>query len=215
MRYLPIHVDTKDARILIVGGEGSAEAKLRTLVKTDAQLTLIAPEISPEINRWVEKGLLSWEAREFEPTDLIGVRLLYVATEDDAYNAEIAALAQSKGLLVNAADQKDACDFITPALVDRSPVIVSIGTEGTSPSLARAIKTDLEARLPSTLGAHANVINNLRAKAKAAIPSLSGRQLFWAEIFDGKDLTRQLRVSGEELTQRVDDKLTRNSIAPM
>jgi len=207
MRYLPIHVDTKDARILVIGGEGAAEAKLRTLIKTDATIEVIAPEISPEISRWAEKGLLSWIERDFETEDLIGVRLIYVATEDDAFNADIAELARSKGLLVNAADQKDACDFITPALVDRSPVIVSIGTEGTSPSLARAIKTDLEARLPSTLGALSNIINGLRAKAKAAIPSLSGRQLFWAEIFDGKDLISQLRLSGDELTKRVEDKL--------
>jgi len=103
--------------------------------------------------------------------------------------------------------KKDACDFITPALVDRSPVIISIGTEGTSPSLARAIKTDLEARLPSVLGKLANITNDLRVKVKAVIPSLSARQLFWAEIFDGKDLIKQLRVSGDELTKRVDDKL--------
>ena len=207
MRYLPIHVDTKDARILIVGGEGAAEAKLRTLVKTEAQLHLIAPQISPEISRWAKQGLLSHTARDFVPSDLEGVRLVYAATEDDALNSKIGDLARELGLMVNAADQKDACDFITPALVDRSPVIVSIGTEGTSPSLARAVKTDLEARLPSTLGALAILINGLRAKVKSAIPSLAARQLFWADIFDGKDLERQLRVSGEGLTQRVDDKL--------
>jgi len=89
MRYLPIHVDTKDARILVIGGEAAAEAKLRTLIKTDANLVVIAPEISPEISRWHEKGLLSWIERDFEIADLIGVRLVYVATEDDAFNAEI------------------------------------------------------------------------------------------------------------------------------
>lgn len=207
MRYLPIHVDTKDARILIVGGEDAAEAKLRTLIKTEARLHLVAPAISPEISRWAEQGLLSHTPRDFEPSDLEGVRLVYAATEDDSLNRKIGDLARVKGLLVNAADQKDACDFITPALVDRSPVIVSIGTEGTSPSLARAVKTDLEARLPSTLGSLAKIINALRAKVKSAIPSLATRQLFWADIFDGKDLVKQLRVSGEDLTQRVDDKL--------
>jgi len=111
MRYLPIHVDTKDARILIIGGEAAAEAKLRTLIKTDAKLVVIAPDISPEISRWVDKGFLSWTSRDFKMADLIGVRLVYVATEDDALNAEIADFARSKGLLVNAADQKDACDF--------------------------------------------------------------------------------------------------------
>lgn len=207
MRYLPIHVDTKDARILIVGGEGAAEAKLRTLIKTDAHLNVVAPEVSPEIMRWAEQGQLSYIARDFEQIDLHGVRLVYAATEDDALNLQIGDLARSKGLLVNAADQKDACDFITPALVDRSPVIVSIGTEGTSPSLARAVKTDLEARLPSTLGALACIINDLRTKVKAAIPSLAARQIFWSKIFDGKDLVSQLRVSGDELTERVDEKL--------
>jgi len=207
MRYLPIHVDTKDARILIIGGEGAAEAKLRTLIKTEAQLNVISPEISPEIRRWAEQGLLFHIARDFQPSDLDGVRLVYAATEDDDLNLEIGNLARAQGLLVNAADQKNACDFITPALVDRSPVIVSIGTEGTSPSLARAVKTDLEARLPSGLGKLALIINTLRAKVKAAIPPLAKRQLFWADIFDGKDLVSQLRVSGEDLTQRVEDKL--------
>ena len=207
MRYLPIHVDTKDARILIVGGEGAAEAKLRTLIKTEAALTVVAPEISPEIMRWAEQGVLTHLSREFQPDDLEGIRLIYAATEDDEVNLKIGDLARAKGLLVNAADQKEACDFITPALVDRSPVIVSIGTEGTSPSLARAVKTDLEARLPSTLGKLALIINELRAKVKAAIPPLAKRQLFWADIFDGKDLVSQLRVSGQDLTQRVEDKL--------
>lgn len=208
MRYLPIHVDTEGKTILIVGGEAAAEAKLRTLLKTEADLHLIAPHIGPEIERWL--GLhshLRWSQREFEAADLNGASLVYAATEDDDVNLEISNLARKKGLLVNAADQKEACGFITPALVDRSPVIISIGTEGTSPSLARAVKTDLEARLPSTLGNLANLINNLRAKVKVKIPDLSARQLFWADIFDGKDLVSQLRVSGEELTRRVETKL--------
>ena len=208
MRYLPIHVDTKDTTILVVGGEGAAEAKLRTLIKAEAEIHLVAPHIGPEIARWLETyPQMRWSERYFRPSDLEGVTLVYAATEDDTLNLKIGDIAREKGLLVNAADQKEACDFITPALVDRSPVIVSIGTEGTSPSLARAVKTDLEARLPSTLGTLANIINGLRAKVKVRIPSLAMRQLFWADIFDGKDLVSQLRVSGEELTRRVDAKL--------
>jgi len=77
MRYIPIHVDTKDARILIIGGEEAAEAKLRTLIKTEADLILVAPELSPEITRWAEKGILTHVARDFEPSDLDNVRLVY------------------------------------------------------------------------------------------------------------------------------------------
>ena len=207
MRYLPIHVDTAHQRILIVGGEAAAEAKLRTLIKTEAELFLVAPEVGPEVERWIKAGQIIWEQREFAASDLDGVRLVYAATEDDDENARIAELAGTRGLLVNAADQKDACAFITPALVDRSPVIVSIGTEGTSPSLARALKSEFEQLLPSTLGSLANKINMLRAKVKHSLPDLSIRQTFWADIFDGRDLRSQLRVSEPELEARVDEKL--------
>ena len=212
MRYLPIHVDTKQQVILIVGGGAAAEAKLRTLVKTDAALLLISPEVGPEVARWIKKGRIEWRAREFDASDLDGCRLVYAATEDDAVNADIALRAGEKGLLVNAADQKDACAFITPALVDRSPVIVSIGTEGTSPSLARAVKSEMEQILPSTLGKLALKINMLRALVKRKIPTLSERQTFWADIFDGRDLRAQLRVSTAELSARVDKKLASSGV---
>ncbi|WP_371398076.1 siroheme synthase CysG [Fretibacter rubidus] len=207
MRYLPVHVDTQGKSILIVGGGPAAEAKLRTLTKTDAVIRLISPEVGDEVARWVEDGLMTWEQRSFKEADLDDVILVYAATEDDDVNAKIAALATDRGLLVNAADQKDACAFITPALVDRSPVIVSIGTEGTSPSLARALKSEMEQLLPPTVGALANKINVLRAHVKRKFESVADRQRFWADIFDGRDLRAQLRVSEDVLDTRVAEKL--------
>jgi len=144
-----------------------------------------------EVERWIKAGQIIWEQREFAASDLDGVRLVYAATEDDDENARIAELAGTRGLLVNAADQKEACAF----------------TEGTSPSLARALKSEFEQLLPSTLGSLANKINMLRAKVKHSLPDLSIRQTFWADIFDGRDLRSQLRVSEPELEARVDEKL--------
>ncbi len=207
MRYLPIHIDTHGADILIVGGEAAAEAKLRTLLKTEANLILVAAVISTEIKRWVKAGHITHHNRDFTPADLDGKRLVYAATEDDTINGEIAALCRARFLPVNAADYKEACDFITPALVDRSPVAISIGTEGTSPGLARAIKADLETRLPSTLGVYALHVQKLRAKVKSVMPDLSDRQRFWAAIFGGKDLTAQLRLSGDALLEAVEERL--------
>ena len=135
MRYLPIHIDTKDATLRVIGGGEAAEAKLRTLIKTEARLEVVSDSISAEISRWAEDGHLIWIQKAFDISDLDGARLVYAATEDDVLNAEIAAAAQEHGVLANAADQKSACAFITPALVDRSPVLVSIGTEGTTPGL--------------------------------------------------------------------------------
>ncbi len=208
MQYLPIHFDTRGATILIVGGGPAAEAKLRTLLKTEAILRVVAEEISPEITRWAEQGKLQHEDRPFKATDLDGVSLLYSATEDNAYNGEIADMAAARQIPANAADYKDACRFITPALVDRAPVTVSIGTEGTSPALARALKADLETRLPPETGRFAYKTKALREKVKALMPDLADRQRFWAKILGGKDLTAQLRISEAELEAQVEAQLT-------
>jgi len=199
MQYLPIHFDTRGASILIVGGGPAAEAKLRTLLKTEADLTVVAQEISAEITRWAEQRKLHHLGRSFTASDLDGVSLVYAATEDDAKNGEIADLAAARQIPANAADYKDACRFITPALVDRAPVTVSIGTEGTSPALARALKADLETRLPPETGAFALKTKVLRDKVKAILPDLADRQRFWARIFGGKDLTAQLQSSATQL----------------
>jgi uroporphyrin-III C-methyltransferase/precorrin-2 dehydrogenase/sirohydrochlorin ferrochelatase len=208
MRYLPIHIDMKGQTLLVIGGGAAAEAKLRTLIKTQAHIRVIAPEASEQITHWAEGGRIEWLARNYRRRDFKNIRLLYAATEDDALNAKIAQQANKKGLFVNAADQKEACDFITPALVDRAPVAISIGSEGTSPGLARAIKADLESRLPASLGSLAIKINKLRAYVKTVMPDLADRQRFWANILSGRDLTHQIRLSPDEIESRVTEKLS-------
>ena len=207
MQYLPIHFDTRGAAVLIVGGGPAAEAKLRTLLKTEAKLTVVAEDISTEIARWSVQGKLRIIQREFLADDLNGVTLVYAATEDDARNGEIANLAAARQIPANAADYKEACRFITPALVDRAPVTISIGTEGTSPALARALKADLETRLPPETGQFALKTNTLRKKVKALMPDLADRQRFWARILGAKDLTAQLAISPEALEQKVEAEL--------
>lgn len=207
MQYLPIHFDTRGKAILIVGGGPAAEAKLRTLLKTEAELRVVALDVSAEISRWAEKGKLLHLPRDYSPADLDGVSLVYAATEDDAYNGEIADMAAARQIPANAADYKEACRFITPALVDRAPVTVSIGTEGTSPALARALKADLETRLPPETGRFALKTKALREKVKGLMPDLADRQRFWAKILGGKDLTAQLRVSETELENQVEAQL--------
>lgn len=211
MRYLPIHIETRDVTIRVFGGGDAAEAKLRTLIKTEARLEVISENISPEIARWAEQGRLTWIPKSFEASDLPGARLVYAASEDDGLNARIAELARNEGVLANAADQKSACDFITPALVDRSPVLVSIGTEGATPGLARALKADLEKRLPADLGNLALLTKKLRATVKEQLPDLSDRQSFWAKIFGGKDLSHQLRLGAEAFTKTVESALSNPS----
>jgi uroporphyrin-III C-methyltransferase/precorrin-2 dehydrogenase/sirohydrochlorin ferrochelatase len=197
MRYLPIHIDLRDKTVIVVGGGAAAEAKLRTLVKTDARLLVISLSPSAEIQRWAE-------AERVEITDDAAFEtatLIYAATESPEENLIIAEKARALGLPVNAADQPAGCDFITPALVDRSPVAVSIGTEGTSPGLARALKSDLESRLPSNLGETALTIKGLRDTLKLEEPDIANRQALWAQVL-GSGLGDYANLDSDVVTTR-------------
>ncbi|MEL6687329.1 MAG: siroheme synthase CysG [Pseudomonadota bacterium] len=197
MRYLPIHIDLQNKTVLIYGNGPAAEAKLRTLMKTEALLVVVTDTPSEELKLWVADGRI--EIREV--VDMATATLVYAATEDPDENLEIATSARALGIPVNAADQPAGCDFITPAIVDRAPVAVSIGTEGTSPGLARSLKSDLESRLPSDLGHTALTIKALRDDLKSQEPDIAKRQALWANVL-GSGLNDFTNLDAETIAER-------------
>lgn len=183
MRHFPIFVNMDSARILLSGGGDAALAKLRLLMKTPAAIEVYAETPAAEIEGWAREGRLALFRRPLGATDVDGARLVYAADEDAVRDAEIAALAARAGVLANIVDNLDDSAFITPAMVDRDPVCIAIGTEGAAPMLARSIKADLEARLPASLGLLTRAAQGFR-KAVEALPHGRPRRAFWSEYFD-------------------------------
>jgi uroporphyrin-III C-methyltransferase/precorrin-2 dehydrogenase/sirohydrochlorin ferrochelatase len=109
-----------------------------------------------------------------------GVRLAFVALEDGA--EAVADELRGRGLLVNVVDRPELCDFTVPALVDRTPVLVAIGTGGASASLSKALKERLELWLPATLGGLAVAIRQARAAVGAVHRDVPARRDFWARV---------------------------------
>jgi len=132
VRYYPIFLDTEAGRIVVSGAGETATAKLRRLLKTQARIEVFGAEPPAAVQLWADEGRLIPRPRTIAPVDLIDADLLYVTEPEGA--AERAALARQHGVLVNVVDTPELCDFITPALVDRDPVVVAIGTEGTAPN---------------------------------------------------------------------------------
>ncbi|ABV92897.1 uroporphyrin-III C-methyltransferase [Dinoroseobacter shibae DFL 12 = DSM 16493] len=182
MQHFPIFLAVSGRRIVLGGGGDAALAKLRLLLKTQARLTVIAPDPAPEIRDWAAEGRLRLIPRAFEPGDGMCASLVYAATEDAAEDARIRRLAQADGALVNIVDNLADSQFITPAIVDRDPVTIAIGTEGAAPVLARAIKADLEAKLSPLLGLLAKVGKGFRARAEA-LPMGRARRDFWRDYY--------------------------------
>ena len=144
MDHFPIFLAVTGRRIILSGGGDAAIAKLRLLFKTTAHITVFAKDPLPEILNWEKNGKLTLMRRRLETGDALCAALFYAANEDAQEDRRVAKLAHEAGALVNIVDNLQDSQFITPAIVDRDPVTVAIGTEGAAPVLARAIKADLE-----------------------------------------------------------------------
>lgn len=198
MQHFPIFMNTAGARVVLSGGGDAALAKLRLLMKTEARLDVYTPAPAPEIETWAAEDRLTLTRRALRAGDVTGAALFYAADEDAAEDSRTAVIAQAEGALVNIVDNLADSAFITPAIVDRDPVTVAIGTEGAAPVLARAIKADLEARLPATLGPLAKIGKAFRRMAEK-LPHGRKRRDFWADYYfdagprafaEGTDATR-------------------------
>lgn len=182
MQHFPIFLAVAGRRIILSGGGDAAIAKLRLLMKTEAHLTVFAPDPDPQIATWATEGRLTLHTRRMEPGDALCAALFYAADEDAAEDTRTTGLARADGALTNIVDNLEGSQFITPAIVDRDPVTIAIGTEGAAPVLARAIKTDLEARLPARLGPLARLGKAFRRVAEA-LPHGRARRDFWADWY--------------------------------
>lgn len=182
MRHFPIFLDLRGRRVVLAGGGEAALAKLRLILKSEARVSVFTTAPAPEIEAWDAAGKLRLVRRAFGPGDALCAALAYAANEDDAEDARVARLARADGALVNIVDNLEGSAFITPAIVDRDPVTVAIGTEGAAPVLARRIKADLEAALPPSLGLLARVGQGFRAAANA-LPMGRKRRDFWSDFY--------------------------------
>ncbi len=185
MKHFPIFLAVEGRRVVISGGGDAALSKLRLLMKTEARLTVIAEAPAPEIEAWAADNRLTLIRRSQEPGDALCAALFYAAHDDRDEDTRVTRLAQADGALTNWVDNLGQSQFITPAIVDRDPVTVAIGTEGAAPVLARAIKADLEVRLPRALGALARVGKDFR-KAVEALPFGAKRRAFWTDYYFAK-----------------------------
>ncbi|TDL86820.1 siroheme synthase CysG [Meridianimarinicoccus aquatilis] len=196
MQHFPIFVALAGRRVVLSGGGAAALAKLRILLKTEAHVTVFAEHPAPEIEAWDTVGKLRLVRRAAEVGDALCAVLAYGANEDAAEDARFAMLARADGALVNIVDNLENSQFITPAIVDRDPVTVAIGTEGAAPVLARKIKADLEAALPVRLGVLARIGKSFR-KAADILPMGRKRRDFWADYYFGTG-PHALEDGGEE-----------------
>ena len=185
MDQLPIYLDLTGRPCLVAGGGAVAARKTALLLRAGARVTVVAPRLDEALARLYERGDIAYVAAEFDPAHLAGARLVIAATGDGAANKTIAAAADEANVLCNAVDDAGASSFIFPAIVDRSPVVIAIGTGGNAPVLAQALKARIERLIPARIGALAAFAGRFRERVKRRFDTLTERRRYWQRFFDG------------------------------
>lgn len=192
MQYFPVFFDLDGQKVLVVGGGDVALRKVSLLARTGAAITVVAPEVAPEVLQLAAAGKLALSMREFLPADLDGSRLVIVATSRRAINRWIANICDARAIPVNVVDDRQASRFIMPAIIDRDPVLVAISTGGTSPVLARRLRERLEAFIPQSFGQLASWLRELRHAAIDRLRDSGERRHFFETLVDGAAARRFL-----------------------
>lgn len=196
MDYLPIFCRLDNKPVLLVGGGEVAERKARLLLDAGAHLTVVAPELDPELAELAANGSIEWLAGEFVPEQLAGKWLVVAATDRREVNALVYQSANQARIFANVVDDPKRSSFIMPSIIDRSPLMVAISSGGKAPVLARLLREKLEALLPQHLGAVATFAGSLRERVKARFATMGERRRFWERLL-GADRLGQALARGD------------------
>ncbi len=180
----------------VVGGGPIAAQKVDALLRSGARVCVIAPGLCATLAGQAGRGEIEYRARVFSPDDLERVVLAIAATDDRAVNAAVAREARARRVLVNAVDDAASSTFIMPAVVDRPPLQIAIGSGGTAPVVARRLRTLIETAVPAGFGRLAALAGRYRAASKQRFPEPGPRRRFWESVCDGP--IAQMIFSGRE-----------------
>lgn len=187
MQYFPIFVDTNELNVLVVGGGEVATRKIELLLKSHAVITVVSPNLSIEVQRFVDRGCVKYIQQHYHETHLHDQRVVFVATSDSALNASISQQAKRRNILANVVDSPALCHFITPSIIDRSPMVFAISSEGTAPVLVRYWRARLESLIPSVLGKIAEFSGQKRDLIKKKFINGGERRRFWERFFSSSE----------------------------
>ena len=206
MKTFPMFLQMAGRHVVIVGGGEQAAQKARLMLKTEARIVLVAPELDAELAALVAEGRAE-QVTTLSVDVFRGAALVFVATGCVGLDYAAHALAKEAGVVVNVVDRPALCDAVTPSIVDRDPVVVAISTEGTAPVLARQIRSRMETLLEPALGELAALAGRLRPEVNHRIPQRE-RRFFWDWVFNGPPRQAMARGAGREAAA-----LIKNTIA--
>ena len=168
MSLFPIFLKLEGRRCLVVGAGKVGEPKIQSLLASNAEVVVVAPEASTKVQGWAASGTITWNRRGFESSDLDGAVLVIAATASEEINEAVFLDAQRRSILCNSVDDPEHCDFYYPAVIRRGDFQVAISTAGHSPALAQRLRTELEEQFGPEYAGWVSELGRVRQELFAA-----------------------------------------------
>ena len=185
-------------RCVVVGGGEIGLEKVEGLLACDADVTLIAPAATPELEALAAERSIAWERRPYAGAeDLEGVFMVIASTDDTNVNIAVYDDAERRAMLVNVVDVPPLCNFILPAIVRTGPLAIAISTAGASPALAKRMKREVSELFGEEYAQLAILLNDARGWAKGTLPTYQERKAFFESIVNGDPDPIELLRAGD------------------
>jgi len=181
--YFPAFVKVQGKKVVVLGGGEVAAGKLRLLLRSHADITVIAPEVCDDVSKMYNTGQITWERAPFVDTMINGAIMVFDATDNPHLTKRVEAATKRRNILLNVVDKTAHCDFIVPAILDRAPIMITISTGACAPALARMLRQRLETVFPATLSNIAKIARDARETVAAHLSDSLSRQRFWTRFF--------------------------------
>jgi len=185
VEFLPIFVKSSGQKVIVIGGGVAAARKVDILLRSNCAVSVFAAKLGDELCERLKAGKISHFTQPLTISDLSGAIAAIGASEDAALNTALYNLAKKAAVPVNIVDNPSLCDFIMPATVDRSPIIIAISSSGTTPLLARLLRSRIETAIPAAFGRLAEFAGSYRDRVKAMITDSKRRLRFWEAMTYG------------------------------
>jgi siroheme synthase-like protein len=194
--YYPIFLNLRGKRCVVIGGGNVALRKVKVLLDCGANVTMICPKPHPEIVKLSKRRMIHLIQRDYEKGDLGDAAIAFACTDVKKVNRKVAVDAKETGVLVNMADDPGPSDFIIPSFFRRGNLTVAVSTAGTSPALARKIRTKLEKSFGEEYASLLSIIGEVRSvmKKKGVIIEPEA----WQEALDLGSLIQLLQAGQQK-----------------
>ncbi|WP_112661601.1 siroheme synthase CysG [Microvirga flavescens] len=204
---LPIFLDLNGKRVVIAGGGDPVVWKAELVAAAGASITVYAERPDPELQDLAARsdGRIALIARAWHERDLDNATLAIADAENAEEAARFAKAARERGIPVNVIDRPAFCDFQFGTIVNRSPVVVAVSTDGAAPILGQAIRRRIEAILPRQVGSWALAAGAFRERLKDLLPSRADRRRFWEGFVDAAFSPANARPSTDALERLAHD----------